>query len=772
MFFRKITNIRFKIYGYTSTHEHIQYRADTSNGADGKVLGRVKHPYVTWDGQLKPLEAAIKITPEKKREVLIFIDPLSSIIPDDLNINLRTEPGEEEGQEVRFYTDKKGYGAFEIVVRHEDRPESLKEPIFVKLCLRAADARKFSIEDLEDWDEEDRDELDELPGKRIYEFTAGPDKGDTWLGIDPGTTGSCIVSGHPTLINEPEELLLHMEGDKEKITPSRIAFDKSKELLFTQEEFLAGISGLNPKASFDLFETGNQAGSLENLNSFQSIKKLLGFPELKQSITFTNNARLHLSGVELTGLMVRRLFEQFKASLSKTAGDNPKKQALVSDGSFKPTRAVVAIPNNFSPLQIQDTVDAIKFIPGIKEVRTIHEAEAVLIYCVRYKSDYFNGSSFKKRVLIFDMGGATTNATNVEITFKGGVYQFQVTGKIGYAFGGDSIDYYLGKVIVKYMGSSLVKSELFGVIPEFTSDEEKKKILARRKEFKEKIITPLKEHLAQSYEEKASNLLKGLDYRYRGAFEQFFEPKGQPNVELDDEFSALFLQQKDHTYPIFNELHEVYESVKDAALDSVADSPLDLVIFSGRSTLFPKIIKTARSHLGQGVKSLRLDEVERKTSVAKGACLYGLLNNAFQLSSQRLFDSYGFTVPRSAVKLDVDFVELIGTEATFKNGKVSALKDHAGWNFSLQSNYVNFYRVSGTDPVEIIKAGQKHKFQTVGQIPTDKLVKRAAVTIRADGLIKCGIWNRLEDKPITSENNTIEISLTGENEPHYTWLLT
>ena len=148
------------------------------------------------------------------------------------------------------------------------------------------------------------------------------------------------------------------------------------------------------------------------------------------------------------------------------------------------------------------------------------------------------------------------------------------------------------------------------------------------------------------------------------------------------------------------------------------------------------------------------------------------MNNAFSLTHERIFDHYGFTIPLSGARLDVDFENLLPAGRAFENGKAEQRRSHNALDFSLQANYVNFYQVSGNNPVETLRSGAKHKFQTVGQIETDKLVNGTGMQVRADGMVKCVVWNRLESKPLRSENTTVQISLAGENEPHYTWLLT
>lgn len=761
------------IEGFTSTHEYIQYRKKSEDPLKSESLGRVKRPYLVWNDEVEPLEVGIQTQPARRREVLVFLDLRNSVIPNYLNVSLRIERGEEEGPDLLVKTSKSGVAWFELVVRHEDRTANLKEPVYVCLSLLAGDPGKIPIEDLEELDDEEYESVLKLPGQRKYEFMAGPPMGNTWIGIDPGTTGSCIAGAHPTLINSDDELLLYRENGKEKITPSRIAFDQTKSLEISAEEFILNAVSEDSSQVFDLFETGENAGSIGNGTSFESIKKLLGYDDAVQRIEFANGQFLNLTGSHLTGLMVRKLYQDFKVSLNKSF-DKKSELLRFKEAGFRPTRAVVAIPNNFSPLQVQDAVDAIKFIPEIKEVRTIYEAEAVLLYCVRYKSAYFGNEPFKKSVLIFDMGGATINATNVDVAFDGKTYHFQIRGKIGYAIGGDSIDYYLGKVIIDILGDTTVRSSLFENISADASEEERQMLIARRRHFKEKVVTPLKLHVVKQFYQEADNLLTDAPASAVNALKNTLKVDDKDFL-FNDEFVELFQRNEEGAYAIFSHLQPIYDSVVDAADDVLNDQRPEGVIFSGRSTLFPLIkekVVESLTNFGLAPQTIVLEEDELKTSVAKGACLYGLLNNAFNLTADRVFENYGFTIPKGAGKMDIDFELLIPSGTEFSNGETMAKKKQPALDFSLQSNYVNFYQVNGKNALEIIKKGLKHKFRTVGQISTDKLVNAVGMRIYQNGRVRCGVWNRLDSKALMSENIEVKTSLAGENEPHYTWLLT
>ena len=383
MIFNRIKDIRFKVEGYTSTFEYIKYGKNAGLEADSP--GRVKLPYIAKGSRIDPIDIGLRVSPNRKRNVLVFLDLEKSKIPSYLNVNLRIERGEYEAPDLFLTTDRQGIAWFEIVVRHEDRIENPDKKEKVKICIRAGEPKKIP-EDIEGLDEEEYELLKDLPGYLEYEFMVGPAIGDTWLGIDPGTTGSCIVGSHPSLINTENELLLHIDEGREKITASRIAFDQEAALPISQETFLEDARSTNPHNIFHLYETGDETAFINAKNHFQSIKKLLGFTHLREEIEFSNGEKLALTGSELTGLMVRKLFEEFNKTLSNKLQQEPMLQKVAVKGHFKPNRAVVAIPNNFSPLQIQDAVDAIRFIPSINEVRTIYESEAVLVYCLRNKN--------------------------------------------------------------------------------------------------------------------------------------------------------------------------------------------------------------------------------------------------------------------------------------------------------------------------------------------------------------------------------------------------
>jgi molecular chaperone DnaK (HSP70) len=593
-----------------------------------------------------------------------------------------------------------------------------------------------------------------------YKFHLGADLLDVWVGFDPGTSGSCVAVGSSTdnIILGEDMKILDQTSPARRIIPSVLVFDK-------QEAFQQNGADVPDK----IFKYGNEAQSRFNnkkqFQGFQSIKKLLGFKDVKE-IVFDNKNTLSLKGKDLAGLLVKGLFKDINTFFNRPDinADDYKR-----DGKFNPLRAVVAIPNNFTTSKIQDMVDCIGKINQFKEIRYVYEAEAVLFYYLSNYSQFSGGEAAtnSETILVFDMGGATINATIVTAnkTLINGrpKYEIDFLGKIGYGIGGDTIDYCITKFILSF------KTEY----PELASVD----IFDKKSELSS---MALKIKVAM-----IENFYKGHDYLITySQLEDYINELGVA-ITIEEETSGMYkyFLKKSGKFKLFEDtlfIKTIYNNVKDAVNEVVelSDSThIDKIIFSGRSTSFPMIKETVEKQLNakkSETKSIALNLEDSKMAVAKGACWYGINKNSVRLNNLKTNAAFGFKKTQSADKSDVKFYELVEMGCNFDTSNdgidsfqgVEEIKD----DFAFDGSKVNFYQVMGKDADKILSEGQKHKFSKIATINLDQATSKVAMKVNENDEVECAVilhTNRqLKEKGVVSDQEIDEA-----NEEHYTWIV-
>ena len=679
----KVSKIRIWHVPILETYEIIDYKSKIKTNSKRKndfdsdfvpqVLGRSRTSYLVWDREYSYLTIRGKIfddkgkSLEKKEKLLIQEDVGDWKKPSEMRVVIELDQDiEEEAYEI--YTNDKGKFQFKVKISFEGKLSSIhSKPIFARLVFSARTRRG-----------------NQITARVICDFHIGPHLGEMWIGIDPGTTATCIAATNAGA-EEPDIFMDNSQG-KDSINPSRIVFDKEsnefkrideiyewveersngkmpgnrqKRNALTDDEvdevkrdlFLRKIHEINRDAidkdlTTPMYETGRPAGFLfggEKGISFQSIKKLLGYTDRK-IISYGDNQALELSGKDLASLMVKNFYSEFKEFLSA----NSAKLSDPDEAPFNPKRAIVAIPNTFAASQIQDMVDSIKTIkdergnPQFAEVKTINEAEAVMVYCMRHRfHDMEEGT-----VMIFDMGGATINASLIHQSKKGDQFNLDVLNRIGYAVGGDSIDWCLAKLLFSFKDRY---PELKKVNPFLSTkdmnEEDKKAQLDLRISLREKVLFPWKKVIVENYKSKRkkSDLLGGASKKIEDDFiriilgEKSTKAIDEKYDQMEDSFLKEFYNQfkldpKKDTYPAFESEYfqrYIYNSAYGAVFELLENNThdIDCLVFSGRSSEFPLIkihVEEALKAQGiNGVNIIALEAEEAKISVAKGPVFMG-----------------------------------------------------------------------------------------------------------------------------------------------------
>ena len=633
--------------------------------------------------------------------------------------------------------------AFVVGIRQNEITKQIINPELIKFTVEAVvkDSRLFFKSDIRKTIE--------------YSFHIGTDLGDVWVGFDPGTSGSCVAIGSAT-----DNIILGMDRAEKTIIPSILVFEKAEN--FHPD----GV-----KIPEKIYKHGTEAQTLypttSKFKGFQSIKKLLGFKDIKE-IVFDNRETLKLKGKELAGLLVKGLFNDIQTFFDKSYFDH---EEYKRDGKFNPLRAVVAIPNNCTINKIQDMVDCIGNLNQFKEVRYVYEAEAVLFYYLSNFSQLCKGekSMQSETILVFDMGGATINATVVTakktLVNERPKYDIDFLGKIGYGIGGDTIDY----CIIRFILSFTDEFTQFGVIG----------IIDKKIQLADLAFQIKKEIISNYYANKeylitADNLQRFINNAGLGV-----------KININDETSEMyryFIKEtgkfKLFEHHFFN--NTIFNNVKDAVNEVVALSNttrIDKVIFSGRSTAFPMIKETVEKQLKSKdikTKIIILGLEESKTAVAKGACWYGLNKNSVRLNNLKTNAAFGFRKTLSADMADVNFHELVEMGRTFdiRNDGIDSFQgvESITDDFAFDGCKVNFYQVMGKDADKILSEGQKHKFSKIAGINLDQLTSKVAMKINENDEVECAVILQ-SNRKIVEKGEVSDQEIDEANEEHYTWLV-
>jgi molecular chaperone DnaK (HSP70) len=751
------------IDGYLDSFEKIEYKTD------GKLLT----PFKAWNNELQNgvdlllVNGAVEYKSSSfplNWNSSVYLQLIVEKIPSGFEMFLKHDFEDLKefgaGTQTTIKKGKNNQLSFAVGIRQIDVTKTIIDPELVKFSVEAV--IKDSILFIKS----------EQRNKVEYKFHLGADLRDVWVGFDPGTSGSCVAVGSST-----DNIILGEDRAKSKIIPSVLVFEKAEN--FHQN----GI-----EIPENIYKHGTTAETLytntAQYDSFQSIKKLLGYKD-EMKIVFHNKNILALKGKDLAGLLVKGLFKDINTYFNRPDfnADDYKR-----DGKFNPLRAVVAIPNNFTTSKIQDMVDCIGDLKQFKEIRYVYEAEAVLFYYLSNYSQFSGGeaSSDSETILVFDMGGATINATIVTAnkTLINGrpKYEIDFLGKIGYGIGGDTIDYCIMKIIL-------------GCTKEFPAfkdvDIYKNKIALAKmaKEIKETVVRTY-------YKTKEENLVgaKQLEDAIRKGTGisvsvlkriQKFDEVTQKDVEeiQPTELYKLFKRDKNNHCKLFEHplfIEKIYNNVKDAVNEVVELSNsihIDKIIFSGRSTSFPMVKETVEKQLkakkGE-TKSIALNLEDSKMAVAKGACWYGINKNSVRLNNLKTNAAFGFKKTQSADQSDVKFYELVEMGCNFDSTNdgidsfqgVEVITD----DFAFDGSKVNFYQVMGRDADQILSEGQKHKFSKIATINLDQVTSKVAMKVNENDEVECAVILQ-SNRPLTARGVVADQEIDEANEEHYTWIV-
>lgn len=628
---------------------------------------------------------------------------------------------------------------------------------------------------------------------------------DHWVGIDPGTSGSCITIGYGVGANAQDPNIVRVTtkdraGKEKEIINSLIVIKSAQEE--TPDE---NISHWSPGKEYEFgilpYDRLDEYIS-EGAYCYQSIKKLLGYKKggkdgrIKATI---NGKHYEFTGLDLQSLLVRALTQKTMADYIdrlKTDGTLAlKKNCIFPDGEVELgvfQRAVVAIPNNYQLPQIIDMVESVK-ANGFEEVKYIYEPEGILCH---YLKETYRGHKLNEveNIIVFDMGGATINATvfNVDIRIVNEQPEYHVStlSRLGYAVGGDDIDY----AIIEYLMHFEHISSIFNSDSERYKwqDENKTHVVKIAQEFK-KTFVQLSDNLNVA---NSNGIIDDINTESLSSLDQFVAVYLNTIIQLIDKnktfmsadltdaerrrFNGVFSDCIKHDLLHSFWMKEyVYNKVEDAVIDMMSTkdvssvSRIHKIIYSGRSTMFPDIKETIRKRLK---KNSRVPEEyplngDLKSPVADGACWYGIFEGKLVfLDNSRVTSSYGFcyTTPGGD-----PYHELITQNSKYedKNNTEISREAEVKSKFNSDAGHVNFYQVMGAlnHGNSLFDESNRHKVRFLNSINlAGSTANKEIITVCANGQVICDV--DYPGKPSTQGLITAEFDardITKENARPY-----
>lgn len=581
--------------------------------------------------------------------------------------------------------------------------------------------------------------------------------GNAWVGFDPGTTGSCVSYGCQSgTLDNPNIKLVKTEN--EEIIPSKLVLNKNfgetpVEQLTPGVDYVYGMQANRNWAAYNH----------QNMPCFQSIKKLLGYKNSANDmvdVKWSDGTRA-LTGLQLAHLLVKGLKKELDGDISRLS-EGDKVRYSGKDGRAR--RAVVAIPNNYTLPKITDMVNSVRMLHSFDEVRYIYEAEGILFNY--FRKNVKTQQPGEEIIMVYDMGGATINLSifRIEYTEVNGTiyYNVHTLGRIGYAVGGDNIDV----AIMEHL-FSLKKLQNGSKSVEERHDYQ----LSRKIEILNK-IGALKVDVvkAANSERLDGNQLQNSTTYTTAVNDILGNFASLPDDAFGDKSTSDFVRYiKDSSY--MKEM--VIDNVRDA-VEEIMKFPLirdlngiDTLVFAGRSTMFPGIketvIETIEKGFGRQVKVYNGfvgDEI--KTSVAYGACWYGIYNSLVTLDNSRLSCAYGFkhtTGGESMLNVLLSQNDIFDSSGCVSNNV--AFEDH----FNANGNVVDFYQVMGSGVGEnLFSEENRHKVNYIGSIDATTTTSEIGMSVDRRNVVTCtvrfntGIVSRYRDlnvvgRDITKEND-------------------
>ncbi|MBE6267402.1 MAG: hypothetical protein E7092_00165 [Bacteroidales bacterium] len=606
--------------------------------------------------------------------------------------------------------------------------------------------------------------------EKVYSFIVKPklENSNVWMAFDPGTTGSCAAFGVSALPTDSDDIFLAINrhesesGDiiNDPLFPSRIRINNKSKRLFANTP--APAEQLIEGEDFDFGNKAEIFWKAKSSNCFQSIKKLLGYTNL-QKIVDSQGRISEISGQDLAHLLVKGLYKHTKEYIESNANNFQNISSMfMKNGSFHPQRAIVAVPNNYTLVKIQEMVDSVKRIGAFNEVHYIYESESVMMTYIRsnWKLLFEQRDEQQEKVyIVFDMGGATINAT----AFKLNVYPDIVRGKandissidvetiskIGYGVGGDDIDYAIIQLIY---GIPTIKALIADV--EKHQREHKTALIELARKIKLSWIS------SYNGSRKAGGITNNI-HDFWTELGNTFKYSFKLSIPMYTEEDAAYLNKESEKHTLMKKY--VLDSVKNAVMNllSTIENKSDIVlIMSGRSVLYPGINGAVDAALtsagcekidkwkGYCDKNGVFDSEKVKSAVAIGACWYAMYSDRINMINNIVTTSFGYI---DYVEGEQKFIPIVERNSRYDaNGECSGFVQTMGSTLRT----VRLVQMLGMNYDEIYSTPIKHMMNVLDEVLPQQIntyVNKVEITVDNKNNFSYTIYDGVNE--ITKMNN-------------------
>lgn len=345
-------------------------------------------------------------------------------------------------------------------------------------------------------------------------------------------------------------------------------------------------------------------------------------------------------------------------------------------------------------------------------------------------------------------------------------YNISTLGRIGYAVGGDNIDVALMEYIFTMV-----------------SDNENK-----RHDYEKKHKTEILEAILDL---KKNIINANRGYKDPGQISALLDKEGFCKFanRLLDSFGGidtLVMEDEDFTKKILQKiinskelLDFVYSRVKDAVVEilkypDVKPVTIDKLLFAGRSTMFPGIrlmVETLVKSHSCCVKTPNIfDDDEVKTSVAYGACWYGIYNGLVTLDNSRLTSAYGF---KQTTGTDSILKVLLNQNSVFGDDNMVHGSVDIESLFDGDGQTVSFYQIMGSGAGDdLLSEKNRYKVNYLTGIPVTQLTKSIGIDVGRNNFATCSVTF---DTGMTERRSDLDIQtrdITEENDWAYVFATT
>lgn len=617
--------------------------------------------------------------------------------------------------------------------------------------------------------------------EKRYNFIVRPtiENSDIWVALDPGTTGSCVAYGWGGLPADTNNIHLACNrstdtAGNEKLSPifySKVKIENHSKLFNGEKP--ENLVVFDSETGQGDFRFGNEAHILWGRNSFQSIKKLLGYSN-ELEVKNDNGKVVKIKGEDLAHLLIKGLCREFEQYVQRSKDVEPYvKEHLLTEGHLTPSRAIVAVPNNYTVNKVQSMVDTIKRTHLFKEIHYLFEAEGVMMYFLNQnwsKLMTMDNTTF----VVFDMGGATINATSFQLDVttgerKGAKYIRRITlntvSRIGYTVGGDNIDFALINIILN-IPSVMQSIKDSGMSKEAFMCKHKKRLIAFAQRLKFDYIEVNAGNAREDNWAKDDAALWTQIYKL---------------LETDCRITCpAEMGTEDHKYLLSEDAHsimkqQVMNCVKDAVKELITENFTSdvLLILSGRSILYPGIKEMVQKTLKMSGYSIEewdyngvTDKSEIvKTAVVRGACWYAMNSKYVELRHDSVTSTFGFM---DQLNGEVVFNSVIKKNQQFdKNGEI----EYSSEPMDPTIDTVKFVQMLGSNYDEIYRNKDlQHKMAELTQVPQSVIrgeIKSIKIKIDSNNNFSYEIEVAGETRPICGTCVASDADITDTNSEAY-----